>query len=349
MSKQQNQNEQGAVALITAMIVSVLLMITTAGMVTLTLKSLRQSTDGAQSTKAYYAAEGGLEDALYQLRNNPNYTGNNCPAAGTSNSTSAASGAVTCIKVDNKPNQLTGEVGANKTVQLDLSSLTTMKILKVEWGVKGAYDANSIPNYYTSTGVNQFPADTPASWPITAPAIMELGMVQYPAAEPFSIASVNFYEHILAPQSKKAGAAAINNGFNSTDYKDAAKLGKPFIVTCNAAWQYQCAAGFNAMNDGHRFVLRLKARYNDATYRITAQDANGNPIAIAGAMYTIDVTARAGDTFRRVQTSFATNAVPKALDGLDYVLYSDTDICKSFQIKGGGGATSLDTGLSCVP
>lgn len=328
MNRNIRHQERGAVALITAMIVSILLMITTAGMVSLTLKSLRQSTDGAQSTKAYYAAEGGLEEALLKIRNNQDP--NSC--TGAAGAGSQAEGVITCTKVSTVANELTGDVGLDKTIQLDLSSVVGMKSIKLEWGVDG-YDANSIPNYYTSTGQNQFPAKT--AWPASAPPVMELGIVRYPGTDPFSIDQVGFYEQVIGPQSKKTGAAPISNGFNTISSYGGG-LGKPFIVACNGTGQYQCSAGIAGLGDGNRFVMRLKTRYNAAHYRITVQDANNAAIAIPGAVYTIDVTARAGDVFRRIQTSFPVGQnAPKAIDGLDYVLYSDTDICKAFEIKGG--------------
>jgi hypothetical protein len=82
-------------------------------------------------------------------------------------------------------------------------------------------------------------------------------------------------------------------------------------------------------------MLVLKTRYNSARYRVSVLGDGNVPLAIPGAMYTIDVTARAGETFRRIQTSFPIGETsPTSLPGLDYVLYSDTDICKSFELQG---------------
>lgn len=345
--------ERGAVALITAMIVSILLMITTAGMVSLTVKSLRQSTDGAQSTKAYYAAEGGLEEALLKLQTDPNYQGNcqNGAAAGAS----AQDGAVTCVTVKTNANELVDYLPANSTVQLDISAVAGLQSLKVEWGLPGSqqYVASTVPVYLNNNGGSNFPAG--AAWPIqTAPAILELGVVQYPSnSAAFSIDQVKYFQGTLGPQSSKVGAAGPSNAAfgNAYTYNEPTALNKPFVAACSTAnAPYVCSAGVGGLGDGNRFVLRLKSRYNDAQYRITAQGAGNVALPIPGAVYTIDVTARAGDVFRRIQTSFPIGDNPTGLPGLDYVLYSDTDICKSFQVKG-GGAVDLDigAGLSCRP
>lgn len=346
MNKRQKTREQGAVALITAMIVSILLMITTAGMVSLTVKSLRQSTDGAQSTKAYYAAEGGLEEALLKLRTDPNYKGN-C-LTGASSANSAKTGVVTCTVINESPNELIGTVGENQSVQLDLSAVTNLSSIKVEWGVD-SYVSSSIPDYLPTGKGSEFPKKV--DWPSTAPAVMELGVIEYPSSN-FKLDDVLFRQGLLTPKSSVEGerswhipAFPFYNNIdpNPNSPSNTPDLSRPLPVACDKNLTYQCAVGVK-IAAGKRYVLRLKTRYNGAKYRIIAQDSNNKPITIPGAMYTVDVTARAGDTFRRVQTSFpaggTVTSVPP-LSGLDYVLYSDTDICKNFEAK------SFAVGFGC--
>lgn len=345
MEIRRQTSQRGAVALITAMIVSILLMITTAGMVAVTVKSVRQSTDGAQSTKAYYAAEGGVEKALLAIKNNQPISSCLNPTAASS----AADGAVTCIKSSQVTNSLSADLGPDESVQLDLSGVVGMQSIKVEWGLQSGFNANTIPQYITSNGTNKFPARS--AWPSTAPAVLELGMVEYPSSSTFSIGQVKFYQPNFMPYSNKAGSAPRTNALDLYQYADLTngKAQKPFVVACSGAAPYQCSGGVQ-IDGGKKYVLRLKTRYNKASYRITAQGAGNVALNIPGAVWTVDVTARAGDTFRRVQTSFPVGQNPTALAGLDYVLYSDTDICKSFQVKG-GTAQELDqgAGLPCVP
>lgn len=334
--KRQRTKERGAVALITAMIVSILLLITTSGMVALTLKSLRGSTDGAQSTKAYYAAEGGMEEALLKIRKGQ--PADNCPGASAADS--AKDGVVTCVKVTNDPNQIEGQLEEGQGKQIDLSAVSGLKSLIIEWTTpEGAtYDESKIPKYSDAMG-SKFPQKG-AAWPAAAPAVLEVGAIEYPGSATFSIGQVAFYQATLTPRSSKAtdpsGSIAPSNGLNLYTYNDTDTLAKPFVTVCSQGATYQCKAGAYGLNTANRYILRLKSRYNGARYRITAQGANNQQLTIPGAVYTIDVTARAGDTFRRIQTSFPVGSETTAtgLPGLDYVLYSDTDICKSFEIKG---------------
>lgn len=327
MVSRQPTTERGAVALITAMVVSVLLMITTAGMVSLTVKSMRQSTDGAQSTKAYYAAEGALEEAILNIKKDPNYTGS-CPGGAAAGS--AKDAVITCILVNQQPNQVSGTVGANETVQIDLSAVSNLASVKIDWGLEQGYNASSIPNY-----AGGFPEGS--NWPATAPALMEAALVEYPNSAEFAINQVGFYQAVLGPQA--------NSGppfYHYINGSSSARLSAPIPSGCTGTAPYQCTATAGGLGNTKRFVLRLKARYNKASYRVSVFNGSNQPTTIPGAMYTVDVTARAGDVFRRVQTSFPVDGGgPEALKGLDYVLYSDTSICKDFEIEGVAQATGL--------
>jgi hypothetical protein len=315
------------------MIVSVLLMITTAGMVSVTVKSLRQSTDGAQSTKAYYAAEGGLEEALLKVRNGE--TVDNCD--GATSGASAQDGVVTCAKVTQKTNEITGELGKNESAQVDLSSVSGLFAVRVEWGLDN-YDPAQIPNY----GANGFPEPNKPSgvqWGANAPGVIELGVIEYPRGRDFAIDQVGFYQGITAPKSARSGDPTSNLQANSLyNYKNlpnptAINQTRAYVANCAGAAPYQCATAPVNFVGTSSYVLRIKSLYSGMRYRITAYNVSNAVLDIPGSMYTIDVTARAGDVFRRAQTSFST--VPESINGLDYVLYSDTNICKSFEIKGG--------------
>lgn len=350
MSKQQ-----GAVALITTMIISILLIITTAGMVAVTVKSVRQTTDGAQSTKAYYAAEGALEEAILRINNGD--TTSTCPTTNLITSTSsAATGAVTCTIVSQTSNQQTGTLAKDAVTQIDLSSVSGVAAVKIEWNVQDQKPVFSqIPNYYA----NGFPSNGGAvSWGTNAPGVVELNTIEFPTNATFSVADVYNYITLFGPESDKSTDAsyAIPSsveqflvGYKETqnaNTSDGANF--PFVVTCVSAQasSYPCSVAVgNFTPSSKKYILRLKARYNGIKYKITVLDSANNPITIPTTTYTVDVTARAGDTFRRVQTSFT--GIPKSVDGLDYVLYSDTDICKSFEIK--AGVASTLNGICATP
>ena len=56
----------------------------------------------------------------------------------------------------------------------------------------------------------------------------------------------------------------------------------------------------------------------------------GTIVKVPDGTATIDVTARAGQTYRRVISKLPING--GASNGLNYVMYSDTNICKGFNV-----------------
>jgi len=90
----------------------------------------------------------------------------------------------------------------------------------------------------------------------------------------------------------------------------------------------------NIMYDGGsnaRMVLRIRPRYNAASYRIRFYDSSGNEVFMPDGSATIDVTARSGNYLRRVIAK--KQLVPKIYDGVfDNALFSGGDICKNMRI-----------------
>lgn len=88
----------------------------------------------------------------------------------------------------------------------------------------------------------------------------------------------------------------------------------------------------NGGNPSNNLVfLRIRPRYNAASYRIQFFDTNGNPVYMADGDVTIDVTARSNNYFRRVIAK--KKVVPGAQDGIfDNALFSGKDICKTMKI-----------------
>jgi hypothetical protein len=74
-------------------------------------------------------------------------------------------------------------------------------------------------------------------------------------------------------------------------------------------------------------MLRIRPRYNAASYRIRFFDASGNPVYMPDGNATIDVTARSGNYFRRVLAK--KQLTPTIYDGVfDNALFSGSDICR---------------------
>lgn len=78
-------------------------------------------------------------------------------------------------------------------------------------------------------------------------------------------------------------------------------------------------------------MLRIRPRYNAASYRIKFFAADGREVYMPDGNATIDVTARSGNYFRRVLAK--KQLTPTIYDGVfDNALFSGGDICKNMRI-----------------
>lgn len=113
----------------------------------------------------------------------------------------------------------------------------------------------------------------------------------------------------------------------ASDRYDIANLAKSEINNGSANIVYDGST--NSVNT--RMVLRIRPRYNAASYRIRFYDSSGNEVFMPDGSATIDVTARSGNYLRRVIAK--KQLVPKVYDGVfDNALFSGGDICKNMRI-----------------
>jgi hypothetical protein len=91
------------------------------------------------------------------------------------------------------------------------------------------------------------------------------------------------------------------------------------------------------------YILRMKPKYYRGTthYSVRAFQG-GTPADIPSGQLAIDVTAKAGDIFRRVRVQVPIGVQPDSV--LDYVILSDDDICKYFSVSRVADSASTETG-----
>jgi hypothetical protein len=100
----------------------------------------------------------------------------------------------------------------------------------------------------------------------------------------------------------------------------------------------------NANLTGHVVVVYARALYLNQTnpsvsYKLQFINSSGTVMSVPSSNTTIDVTARSGPVYRRVVAKVPNNTVPA---GLNYVIFSDTNICKAFIVPSSGNPS--DTG-----
>lgn len=328
------QQQRGLVALTATIIMSLLFVITLLGVTTVMLSEKRQSTDADQSIRAYYAAEAGAERAMRRIRHQLKTAGTVVPVTSCNPTQSASDqvgGAgsnefVTCTKVTTRnPNLLYDLKRDAHAYEIDMGPTLPMypDYITIEWNKPSEPATNFTP----FTTFNR----TPTTPPWTRPAVLEIQDFSYNTGGGGPNAgSARYTQNVLVPST--SGAAQYKSLYHTeNDTGD-----QPFHGDCSAARpEYRCVIKLDLQGGGgHTHVIRLRARYADASIRIRAyKNGQVNPLAMPDSYARIDVTARAGTVFRRlVQYVPIDKGIAR---GLDYVIYSETDICKNISVSGG--------------
>ena len=311
-------NERGAVALITTMMFSVLIALLLTALIGLMVSEQRQQTDDEQALTAYYAAESGVEDALHQLvglnGTLPGSIGNQCLTLASPNS----SAKVSCEYITKSGTPAGTLAAADTPVEID--SLSGYNKVTFSW------DTGSHPaGYYSFPACATGNSGCGASYNYAPP--LEIAIAQYPTGV-FAATSgaVQLKNALFAPHLGGSGSAAYGGLAG----------GNPIDANCTAsgAVTYHCSATITGLTAADNYIFRLRSRFTGTNYT-SAFSNNASTVSVPDGTYTIDVTAGSGASSRRVL--YKVPYKQAALGGLDYVLYSDTDVCKDFDSLGGGG------------
>ena len=336
------RKQDGIIAMITTIMVSILLITLAIGLIVLTSGGLQQSSDDELSLRAYAAAEGGIEWAYQAILFNPGTWPNGCisPVLLPAILPPSNQNSITCLSVDGDADRVAGTLNSSNENQVVIApnGAQTLQKIQVNWITSGD------PGYGTAGNAN-FPAAAPSTW--------------LPGVE---LTLVNYATNPAGPTNNISGGPGYRIRNVAFLPSKTASPNEPEILagcTPNAA-QFDCSATISAdsSNPGGLVADEGELIYIRSLYTSNAQSFNYS-ICLEDTNYagthqcmpvpqtaTIDVTARSGPVYRRIVATAPTGGgfVPSALD---YVLFGDQDICKDFGVYQAPGA-QVQPGV-CTP
>lgn len=327
----QRFNDRGAVALITTIVISILLSIVIIGVMIVMISELRQSNDNEQSIRAYYAAESGVEDAIVKAIASPGVN-QDCTTSSSSSTKNLNLDAANLGKVGWSCQQIhfsgqpSGSLSeADKSVQIDLEGAANFHSFTLEWDTGGPKNTLAVPSILPQT----------TNWN-NRPAALELTVVEYPDSSIFTVGGIKIKNFLILPRYSNSPDISV----------DAPSGSNPWLGTCSNAGTYHCKVVIENFNlpSSSSYMLRLRTRYVGTDYKFTFYQGNngvGLTQVVPDGTATIDVTGKAGDVYRRVVYKIPFNK--GAAVGLDYVLFSDQNVCKDLTIING----AVQTGSAC--
>ncbi len=352
---QPKQDQSGAVAMITVILLMFIFLLVTLGFLRMSISEQRNAIDTDLNSRAYYAAESGIEDAKriiarfyadgrLSAAETGFLNGDDCaPATPEDGSTipwaAELDTEITCQLIDFESSDFVATLKVNQSVFLPLIPATgpasSVASVRIEWhdpdpAVDGA--AVPRPRFYNNLPTvdcwNSNESIAGCAGGTQYPAMLRAGLFGHPSGA-VNRGNINNRISYLGPVTNGSGTVAIGN-FEPKDGVSPAQTNR-FIKdpSCTAAASgYLCSLTITGLTEVN--YLRLTAIYDGTDIRVTMFDTNGDALDFERAQAKIDVTARAGDAFRRIETRIPL----RSLDILpDEAVTTAEQLCKLITIR----------------
>ena len=333
-------NNCGVVSFITIILLAIVMTLITTAFVKTMISNQRQTLDNQLSSQAFYAAETGVNDVvtllsdgiseaernaldklecgtfLEVLRASPDLLGEQPDVLNEDSNIK-----YTCVLVSqNVPNiQLSNPaVGGTSFFPIISADGNVIDKLSIVWG-------NTIQDPQADTPAWRLPGQT--AWGTNSVALIRLTLY-YPGS---------YSRQELIMDQKTFFLRPVLSGGNDTLAADIASQEQPYGVNCDSMPCSLDITGIDTLAGGAEgLFIKITPIYNSSNITITAYSNNVHQY-LRGAQYSIDVTGRANDVYRRIEVrrgltydfpdSVVKTGSPDGVTG---------DLCKQFIIWPGG-------------
>lgn len=356
-------SESGFAAIVIAIVMVLVLSLTTLGFSQLVRDEQDSATDKHLSSQAYYNAESGINDAAKAINEGFNQPKKKCgpitasdpgvtlPAAKylVNNSVGTDGNSYTCLLIN--PNPLSLEYSS-----VDDSESTTVTIggvnplnpdehkqigkIVISWK-----QTDGGAGRYSTSGITDFnPAAGAGSWNFAPVLRISMTPLETNLVNRDSMIS-NTLTSFLYPA---AGAANSQGAINNTVNEQGIYSGRVVSGSCNDGNDFTsdetpqpCNVAITNPDPHANYVLNMRSIYGKSRVSIHAFDTAGLPMAISNAQTVIDSTGKAQDVYRRVQVRIPSKDVS---NHPDYGIEAAGGICKQLQLLPGAGSKN-----DCTP
>jgi hypothetical protein len=341
-------NDDGVVSFITVILLAVVMTLITTAFVRAMISNQRQTLDNQLSSQAFYAAETGVNDVTTVLKRgliaDPDVSSamdsSDCGAfidvirkpeyqafVGTNpdelNSDSNIK--YTCVLVAQEVSNIllsNPAVGSGSVFPIISADGNIIDKLTIVWG----NSSQDVPNGTSA----QLP--TQSDWGNNSVALIRLSFYY-----PKSFSRTDFIS-----DQKTFFLRPVQVGGNNSLAANTASQAEPFGVTCDSSPCSLDITGINALLPGNvtpaGLYIRISPIYTSSDITITAY-SGGIQQDLKGAQYSIDVTGRANDVYRRIEVRRGVIAgynLPSSVVKTGTGSGDGGDLCKQFVVWPGG-------------
>lgn len=346
-------SQSGAVSLVAVSLISVLILTIVIPMSNLMTGELRHAIDAESSIKSYYEAQSAADQAtLYvksYLRNTANTLGDlnqGCVrrTGDPSFFTPVGTSAITCIRIISEGDPPPMTLKPNETREFDLTGKDYDRI-EFRWAPADTGTPGSGGEALIESTMLTYSQARDTSNSRVSAMVLDPGKT-CPVSGDGCVPKPFWYGPVTIPGPR---GPIVRNTPSSSDisYGVVRNPSNEFPISSQLERTYP--PGYSAVPVGSppsfNTVLRIRARNFGAKVKVTFY--KGNTKVDAPLQYTrVDVTARVGDVYRRVQQDVPALASPFA--NLGEVIYADSDICKDLEIRTAPGFEEASYGICPV-
>lgn len=328
------KSQSGVVSLLVTMVLMIVISLIALGFAQVAQRNQGQQLDQQLSDQAFYAAESGVNDAA-QIISTQLAAGT--PAVDLNKPTCASDGVThlydtlspalgnnvdyTCILVNPYPPAIETDIGASSKI-VPISATTPISKLTFKWSspAAGGNPVSGCPNAVELPPIS--------AWGSCGLGILRIDLVPTDTAPTNSAILENeTLTTFVVPMRPGSGGAT-----NSIPYPlvNASTTNRDNLVGVDCSnTAPNCT--FTITTSGHTsYDLRVISEYQDSSLQITASDAGGNPLPLAGAQAIIDATGKDQNVVRRIQVYVPLGVMNNQLS--DYAMETTDSICKRFSV-----------------
>lgn len=349
MNKTKYKFPAGATSLLVVVGLAMLLLVIVSGLTVLSIRESRQALNTDLSNRALAAASASAQDAAQLLNTSPTLQVNGC----TGQNSEILNNTTGLTAKDLQTPTLSNSADNQTTIQCrtitSVAPTFTQELIKDKSSTFFTYLPSNAPistmNLLWGDGaseINSFAATVfPSGWPSATPAAMELTLIYWPKVSGQPVGNITSTPAdglpvrtvILLPKSTSSDPSPNGANTISNVNCDGNKQGVLRTYTCSSQIDLLSIIGARGGGGNYNIVVKLKPRYVDSPIQVQffsdPSTGSGNPVAIQSSIATIDVTAKVGDLYRRIQAQkpVGSNSF------IDDVLYSNAKICKNLTVR----------------
>lgn len=334
--KRTRMNQQGAVAMLSVVIFSIVISIVAAAYARTIVVQQREALNFDLSTRAYYAAESGVQDAIRKIRADSGLLESNkeeCQPIGGGQIGDSDDIGYTCQLIEVETDEVSGATRQGDAALWKLPSTSGNLRVTLKWSEDPSETENFVaraePSKLLPQAGNWVDKDGNSYHPMMRTSFISLPNVN------ITRDSIKQWVYFLNPTAEGDGELSSINLNN--------KQGEASVIhnaTCEEAENgLECTQSFvvngSYLSASKQGYIALQSVYGgDTKYTITASNASTDePVSFAGVV-SIDVTGRAGSVFRRVKQQVAVDGEQRVFISAPNAnaLVVGDGICKFFTV-----------------